>query len=519
MLLSRLPRRDPPPLPALDLSGMSAADREAVCDVAAELEHPWRGYAASPVGLAFHQSEAPNRYIIAASQSGKTMTGAREAWMYAGDCHPFRVTPKVSGMGLIAAGSLEGTASIGVPTALWKTRPDHLIDWNKTKWEGPTHWPTGGLIYMKNGQYIKIITSRGGSTGAASVQADWVWIDEPPKKDKFSELVARVTQTNGHIWLTFTPLDSEQDLTWLRLYLEGDAEKGIPPESPGWNRFNMELNVTNCPWMDQKQVDRIWAQTPKWIADQRLKGSWDTPPVNAYFQLDMRVHDIDIPFPDDLRCGPWVNWSTGDHGELAGHEHFVFFQVRKVVPASGPVFAQVRVLGEYVSSARTSIEEDAVGIKRALAAIADTYRQASLTMPTSWRWTADINTAGKGLAGVTVNEALAVALGMRKDTFELPDKGAGSVETGAILIRAALDTRPCPIRIATGARGTGAPQLWRSVSHYRGKNDASKHAVDALRYGVTPFLEPGSLAVRQLPDPERARAFAAIPQFSPGVSS
>lgn len=509
MLLSRLPRREPKPPAELDLSGMTAAEKAAICALADELAHPWLGYAASPVGESFHRSQAENRYIIAASQSGKTMTCAREAWMYAGDQHPFREVVKVSGLGIIAVGSLEGTASIGALTALWKTRPDHLIDWTRTTWSGPTHWPPGGMIYMRNGNIIKIISSRGGSTGAASVQADWVWIDEPAKKDKFSELLARVTQTNGHVWLSFTPLDSEQDLTWLRHYLEGDADKGIPAEAPGWARFNMELSVENCPWMSQEQVDRIWQQTPAWIADQRLKGSWDTPPVNAYFKLDINEHDIDMPYPDGLRCGAWVNIATGDHGELAGHEHFVFLQVRKVVPATGQVFAQLRVLGEYVSAGRTSIDEDAEGIKAALSTIARDYGQASLAIPSMWRWKGDINTAGKGMAGVTVNEALAMALGMRRDVFELPDKSAGSVDNGSVLIRAALDQRPSPIRIATGARKFGAPQLWRSLSHHKGKNDHTKHAIDALRYGAAPYLEPGSWAIQQLPNPERTRAFAA----------
>lgn len=212
-----------------NFSWLSLKKQKAINRMGGKLEHPWKGYVPTPVLARFHRSCVRHRYIRAASQAGKTMGCAREAWMYAGDCHPFRKVPRKSGLGIIAVGALEGTPLKGVLMALWNTRPEHLIDWDRTNWLGPHHTPTGMSIYMKNGSVIKFVSSRGGSTGVASVPADWVWIDEPPKKDRFAELYARVTQTDGHIWLSFTALDSEQDLRWLQLYLEGDEEKGIPP--------------------------------------------------------------------------------------------------------------------------------------------------------------------------------------------------------------------------------------------------------------------------------------------------
>lgn len=508
MFFSRQPRRGRPEPAFADVSRYSRRQKEAIVALAEQLSHPWYGYAPTPVVHAFHRSQSTLRYIVAASQSGKTVGCAREAWMYACDCHPYRIVPRVSGMGVVAVGSVEGTASVGVLTALWNTRPAHEVDWERTKWDGPTHWPPNGMIHLRNGNVVKIVSSRGGSTGAASIQADWVWVDEPPKRDKFSELMARVTQTDGHVWLSFTPYDSEQDLTWLRLYLEGDPERGLLPESPGWERFCMELSVENCPWMTEEQVARVWAQTPPWVADQRLRGSWDTPPVGAYFVLDQRAHDLDVPFVGGT-VGPWVNVASADHGELAGHQHVVFMQVRKVV--GRPVRAELRVVGEYVSTGRTSVEDDARGVEEQLRRVARGLDDAVLAVPSAWRWVGDVNSAGKGLAGISVNEALAEALGMRRDAFDVPDKGAGSVDRGLVLLRAALDARPSPIRIASGSTGVlGAPVLWRALSRHRRKNDHTKHAVDALRYGATPYLDPGSAEVRRLPDPARPRAFAPL---------
>ena len=484
--------------------------------LAARLCDPWEGYAPTPPLTRFHSSDARHRYLRAASQAGKTMGCAREAWMYAGDCHPFRVVPRKAKFGLIAVGSLEGTPLLGVLKALWETRPEHLIDWELTKWTGPTHLPPNGMFYMKNGSSFKIVSSRGGSTGAASVQADWVWIDEPPKKDKFGELVARVTQTDGHIWLSFTPLDSEQDLTWLKLYLEGDPERGKLPEAPGWEGTVMALSVESCPWMRQDAVDAVWANTPLWIAEQRLKGGWDSPPVDAYFQLDANVHDISVPFDTQgLRVGAWRPFASADHGELAGHQHVVFNLMRKCAPEVGPVFAQVATVGEYVSTSRSSFEEDAAGIKGELFKLARNvggYLDGDfgyLAQPGAWTWTGDVNTAGKGMAGVTANEALAMALGLRRDIFTLPDKSAGSVANGLVLLKSAIDKRPSQVRIASGSTGNlSAHALWKAVTRHKGKADDTKHALDAWRYGICPFLEDGALAVRQLPEPPRRTAFA-----------
>ena len=499
----------------MDVTGYDEAARLSIVRLSNCLADPWRGYVPTPPMSSFHLSLAINRYVIAASQVGKTMGGAREAWMYATLTHPYRTVPSSARYGIIAVGSLDGTAYTGVLKAMWNTRPHHLIDWSKTKWLGETSRPTNDTIWLKNGHTIRFVSSRGGSTGAAGIQADWIWIDEPAKQDRFSELIARTTQTEGHIWLTFTAVDTEQDLTWLKLYLEGDADNNVPPESPGWEKHNMELSVDSCPWMTQSQVDAVEAKTPAWIADQRLKGKWDSPPTNGYFNIDYKLHDLAVPFYTvDCTVGPWVALASADHGELAGHEHVVFILARKVKPAAGPTYAHVAVVGEYVSSKRTTVDEDAAGIKRELSKIANhiaDYKLGDLRVgspgglanPAAWDWTGDINSSGKaGDAGESINEALERALGLRKGAIKTPNKRGGTVTEGRVRIRTALTQADCPIRLAGGATGQlGAPQLIKSMMRHVGKDDNTKHAVDALRYGVYDYLEAGSREVRDLPDP------------------
>lgn len=516
---SRLPPAAPKPRPQLDLSALSREDKLAIVQAAALFGHPWLGYGPTPVAGSFHSCQATDRYIRAASQVGKTIACARETWMYAGNCHPFREVPRSAKLGLIAVGSLEGTAYDAVNRALYATRPDHLIDWERTTWNGKNF--IGNYIFMKNGTVVRIVSSRGGSTGAAGVTADFIWVDEPPKRDKFSELLARRTQTGGHVWLSFTPYDSEQaDLLWLRNYLEGDPDRGLPAESPGWAGFNVELTVENCPWMTQEKVEFIWKQTPLHVAEQRLKGAWETPPIDGYFVLDVDAHDWNVnPFDTDpVYAGAWHWCLTLDHGELAMHQVGVFFGVRKVrmkAPLVG-FGVEVMVVGEYQSSSRTSFEEDAAGLKAVMDRIGRHLNNETLKSPAAWDMTGDINSAGKGMAGLSANEALAIALGIRKDAIKTPDKSPGSVDDGLLKIKTAIDSRPCPLRLASGSQGhLGTPNLWRSIRGHNGKADSTKHFMDALRYGVVPYLSLDAHALARLPSPQSVVAFATPRQRTP----
>lgn len=493
-----------PPNPESQESGeLSDQDYRDARRLLAELEHPWRGYRATPVLDQFHRSQSRLRFIIAASQVGKTMGAARELWMNAGCCHPYRKTPPPGGLWLVACASYAGTAYEGLNKALYNTRPDHLIDWKRTSWTG-RYW-INNMIWLKNGSQIKIVTSRGGSTGGSSVAAAGIWIDEPPRQDKMSELVARTTSTTGPIWFTFTAFDSEQDLSWLQLYLEGDPDRGIPPESPGWEKFTLALSAVNCPWMTPEQVKAVEDQTPDYIKAQRLRGAWESPPVNSYFRLDPRVHDTDKnPYPADEGAGAWLHVFSGDHGELVGHQAGVLLRIRRRRPTpDDPSIVQVEALDETVNLTRSSFTDDAADIKAAMGRVGQKLKRSELAEPGAWIFYGDVNSAGKGLAGVTANEALAAALGTRV-VFRTPDKSAGSVDRGETTLRVALD-RPLPsLRLSLSA----CPRLWRALRMHVKAKDDWQHFIDALRYGVMPYLEDNGSGFRELPLPARKAAFA-----------
>lgn len=272
----------------------------------------------------------------------------------------------------------------------------------------------------------------------------------------------------------------------------------------------MELSVANCPWMTQPQVDEVWAGTPKWIAAQRLRGEWSSPPTDGYFTLDASIHGDNEEWEGDERHGVWIGLAMADHGELAKHEHVIFAMVRKAVRKDKTAYAQVRIVGEYVSESRTSIDQDAAGIRIQLGEVATLLEDPKWSNPNAWSWVGDINSAGKSGGGLTVNQALAAALGMRADKIVKPNKSPGSVDEGLIRLAQALVEDPCPIRVRSvqsGQSKASAPALWYAMCHHKGKEDATKHAIDALRYGVVPYLNTSSAAFRGLPGPAAPPAF------------
>ena len=466
-------------------SSLTSEEREAVLALARALQDPWTGYVPTPAMLEFHRSQAKNRALIAASQIGKTYALAREVWWTLTGTHPYRQTTRVSGIGVLSVGSLRGLSFVAVMKALHDTMPAHLIDWDRTAWNGVSF--TGPRVVMKDGAHLEVISSRGGSTGAAGAPADVVAVDEPPKPNRWSDLVARVTRTGGPIILACTPYDSEQDLTWLQQYLEGDPDTGAPAEAPGWDVRHVPLSVQSCPWMTQAQVDDVVANAPAYTAGQRLRGEWTTVRSDGTFVVDKTHDPLLSPLPEGRSYGPWVGFAGVDHGELAGHQAAVLSLARQVLGEG----VQVWTCGEHVSRTRSSFAEDAVQIRKEIARIAHETGLPHLNDPGAWNWWGDLNSAGKGLAGISANDALCDALGMRRGRILKANKGPGSVEHGLVVLRGVLDRRPCPWRLS------GCPALTRALRMHPGAD--GEHLIDALRYGLVPLLQGDTAVTRLLP--------------------
>lgn len=329
------------------------------------------------------------------------------------------------------------------------------------------------MIELTNGTTCELRTFEQKPDQHAGGDMDGVWCDEPPPPLIWAECLRRVFSRNGFLWLTFTPLGRE--VTWLRKIVEAERSE--------WREYVVEMSHANCPWYTQAQVDAWIEEVRTTMPDafeQTIRGAWEGITSDRTFTgYDSAVH-----FGPDTKIPPGAKWGVGvDHGEGAGK------QVAILVAWLGQgKAAQLWIVDEAVSKGITGPEQDARSIR-------DMLVRNRLDVADVARWKGDINTAGKGEAGRSVNELLAEQLvrqaGLRRlaREFEGAEKGADSVEKGERLLNAAFLQKRAWVNAAK------CPVLCRSLAHYGGgekkADEEMKHPLDGLRYIAVPALDPG----------------------------
>jgi phage terminase large subunit-like protein len=327
------------------------------------------------------------------------------------------------------------------------------------------------MIELTNGTTCELRTFEQKPDQHAGGDMDGVWCDEPPPALIWAECLRRVFSRNGFLWLTFTPLGRE--VSWLRKIVEA--------ERSDWKEYVVGMSRANCPWYTEEQVAKWIAEVRETMPDayeQTINGAWEGPTGDRTFSgYDTTRHTSERP-PAGAKWGVGV-----DHGEGAGK------QVAILVAWTGQGrTARLWIVDEAASKGVTSPAQDARAIR-------DMLVRNGLDVTDVAKWRGDINTAGKGEAGRSVNdllaEQLAKAAGIRHlgREFEGAAKGADSIEKGERLLNAAF------LQDRAWIDPVKCPALSRSLAHYSGgakKTDENlKHALDAVRYIAVPALDPG----------------------------
>jgi phage terminase large subunit-like protein len=323
-------------------------------------------------------------------------------------------------------------------------------------------------IVLTNGTTCDFRTYEQHADQHAGPDMDGVWCDEPPPQPIWAECLRRVYSRQGFIWMSFTPLGREA--TTLR--------KNVEAEGSLWKQYLAEMSAENCPWYTPEQVEAWKKEVRDTMPDayeQTINGAWEGITSDRTFTgYDSSSNfTIDTAVPANARFGVGV-----DHGEGAGK------QVAILIAWVGEgKDARVWVLDECVSKSVTTPEQDARAIR-------DMLQRNGRDVADVHRWKGDINTAGKGGAGRSCNEMLALCLaeaaGYKRfpREFESADKGADSIRKGEGLLNAGF------LRDRILVNAARCPVLCRSLAHYSGQEEL-KHALDGLRYIAVPALDPG----------------------------
>lgn len=440
-------------------------------------ETPWQ--------TGFHQDPSRFRYIRAGNQLGKSIAGAREVWWHVTGKHPYRKVKRRKRRGWICVAYFDGKPYTTISEKLYETMPPGVVDWEKSAYDRERGWRSRRIV-MKDGYVVEFVSSRVGSASAASGTIDWCWIDEPPKLSVWDELKSRVRTTRGPMWLTFTPADSQQDLTWLRARLEGFPDQGQPPLEKGWSGHVVELTTKSAPWMTEEQIAEDYDNTSPDQHAVRFQGAWEGPALNRALQSVSESNVTTLDTMDgwgsaegysDVRVALWM-----DHGTLAGHQVMLLAAYQLTperVKVSGKDLInriRVRVLAEVVNDVVTTEEEE-------VSALIETLKGLGLT-PDHLDWgVGDHNIAGKSKGGRQLNEVYETLLRQHMtgggQAFAITNalKGPGRVQQQTRIVNGYLHRDDLTIH-------AHCTRTIRAVRRWAGSNDDYKHYVDALRYGI-----------------------------------
>ncbi len=403
----------------------------------------------------FHADTSREKLLRAGNQWGKTRAGARECLYIMTGCHPWREVKKPPVRGRVVTYSW--AQSVEVQRRINEILPSFLVD-------GYDFNMVRGFINaklrLKNGSLLEIMTASQGSLAHGAASLDYVWVDEPPPRDLYSELLARLLVKKGTLFLTMTPVGRPVD------WLIDEIEEGRLSD----HRF--DLTPENCPHLDQEQIDAIGEKYLVSERAQRCHGHWHGVTVGRFFEaFSQEAVTEEIP-RGECRIALGI-----DHGEGVGKECCLLMLY---IDDPDGKFSRVWIIDEYINKKRTDPDEDAAGILAMLNRHDIRPQEIDLAV-------GDINSAGKFAGGIKVNDALSDAI-QRQTKAKFPPvvirsarKGRGSVMYGSRLINYAFRRGDLTIH-------PRCKNLIHSFRHFKGQEEDLKHTLDAARYAISSIL-------------------------------
>lgn len=368
-----------------------------------------------------------------------------------------------------------------------------------SRWSPAKGFNNGNVAIARGGSTIALNSYEQRVDAMASSALDGVLLDEPPPPGHYEEALARVMSTHGWVWATFTAVN--RPVKWFRKIVE-DGLKLAPGQTvPDWTFHQVALSHKTCPWYPEEWVQeriREAARQP-WSYKQRIEGAWEGVAIDRSFT---GYSDRNLLYTTGSestgqkatgfkQAWPYPGKSVRvvlavDHGEGAGHSHWILFAYQ-VVPGSRPSVV-IRAIGEWSNPSRMSVKAEAEAVQAMVIG-------AGLDLGcVSWA-IGDTNSAGRSVGARSMNELFeqefARLMGRNPNqprfVFRSALKGADTIEPGIARVNQLLDELPdvpgydlpC-LQILDGCSRTVD-----ALCYWSGKDDDLKHPADTLRYGVT----------------------------------
>ncbi len=269
--------------------------------------------------LAFHRSKKRNRWVFGGNRSGKTECGAAECVYIARGCHPYRENKKDT-CGWVVSLSLQVQREVAQRKILKYIRKDWIAD--VVMLSGRKDSPENGVIdfiRIKNVfGGISVIGFKSCDQGREKFQGaslDFVWFDEEPPADIYTECRMRVFDRKGDIFGTMTPL---KGLTFVYndIYLNRRNDREV------WYEF---IDWSDNPYLDKGEIALLEQCMEERELQARKYGRFVSDRAGlVYPEFDERVHVIE-PFPLPKEWQDGISIDPGLNNPLSAHWYAVDF--------------------------------------------------------------------------------------------------------------------------------------------------------------------------------------------------
>jgi len=424
----------------------------------------------SPPQSEFHRSQDRKRFLRWPNQTGKTRSGAAEAWWHALGDHPFRDVAPAPNIGSILCADLKNGWS-KLSQKLREIQPPGILHAECSFDEARGYYFRGRRsIGLKNGSLIQAFGSEQPLTALASDTVDWQWIDEPPKRSHWGEFRRSGYAKRAPCWVTLTPIG--RPVEWLRDIISGNPQQGHAALELDWFELVGKLDREHCPHRSQQSIDEQVAETDALDRAQRIEARWEgfsiARRVPGFSEINI-IDDEEIEAVQIEEIGWGVDW-----GEIVGNT------IHYLVGWTG---SAAYVLGEWSPDSRMTEAEEARALRsELLLPWGVDFDQISTAR-------GDSNSAGRRGIATSVNSlmdrAVARELGRPRSPCQLrpPYKGPGSVKARArILSSACIEGR---LYVHQSCQ-----RLIHTLRHWMGSNNDLKHPFDAAGYILEHYLSP-----------------------------
>lgn len=254
------------------------------------------GYRPHDKQIEFHSSPAQTRLFLGGNRSGKTVGGACEIVWWAMGTHPYRHTPKPPvGLRAIAVDFMDGVEKIIKPEIARWLPPSAL---KNNSWSDSYESYTRTLT-LENGSFIEFLSYEQDIEKHAGTSRHAIWFDEEPPQPIYEENLLRLLDTQGHMWLTMTPLFG---MNWVYdgLYLAARTNPMI---------HVTEVDMAHNPYLNQGEIGAFLATLDDDAREARQHGRYVA--FGGLIYKDFGEKNIIDPIIPDKS---WLHFTTMDAG-------------------------------------------------------------------------------------------------------------------------------------------------------------------------------------------------------------